>query len=545
MKALLSLALLATVATAQNPVAQVDDPVSPGQLGDAHLSLDEAIRIANGTLPLAQLSTAERARITGTGVPTSIEVDAKITPSIKLLAATTPITGPAKAITVRIEGINGQPEIDATGMAQALHVRTNFADIVNLTIKNGSDGIVADTMGNFMMNRQMLLDGLTFTGQTGAGVRTGTTGGGMMMVPMMIQHSTFRSLATAIKVDDRSMMAAVMMDVEYVTFDAVNLAFDAYIDGAGMMSMCRMWRCKMPSGNQVARVRRSPTSDKRSMLMLVGSDFVTSGDCIDAEGTKLVEMAIHVHHSSFRPGKSKNAFLLGPADARIDWHLSENIVYGDCKITEGRLNRRLWAWNNIFRDGVIEITNLGTPQNFRWNRFENCTLRATSGSNTQMKHVSSEFDNCTIEGQSFLGDVLLENCFVTNTQFTGTTSQQAVAPSPWLGNSWTSNEEPKIGGYADLSLDLPAGMLGVWSIGIPDSRLILTQEPWRAYALSSVTVMLPGIYAFRSTVSIPVPNDPNLVGAELYCTATAVPYQGQAHVPLRNLPRGVFWTLSN
>ncbi len=504
MKSLLSILLLGATAVAQTTVAHVNDPVSPGTLGDNLLSLDEAIRLVNTTLTPGQLSLAERGQITGAGAPTVVEIDAAAIPTITLQQDLSPLDGPAMGVDVAIRGVNGRPILDASGRNIALRIRSNSVDVTNLAFHNGTDGVVADASVYFQMMRQLLLDGLEFTGQTGVGVRFQAAGASARTMAML-SHSSFRSLATAIVIDDRSAGGAVMVDVEYVVFDGVQLGTDLFIDASGAMTMCRLWRCKMPVANQAVKIRRGAGSDKRCMLMLVASEFVTSGDTVDAAGNALVETAVHVHHSVFRPATGRRAFLLGPSDARIDWHLSENIIYGDCDVAEGRLNRRLWAWNNIFRDGVISIDNRGTTTNFRWNRFERCTIRALAASTTPMRHVSSEFDSCTIDGQSFLGDVRLENCFLNSTTLLGSVSQQSPAPSPWLANTWASSETPAVGTHIDLTLDMPHGMLGVWELGLPDSQLVLTREPWRAYAFPGPRLGLAGIYAYRSTVRVPIP----------------------------------------
>ncbi|MEC7726879.1 MAG: hypothetical protein VYD05_15260, partial [Planctomycetota bacterium] len=44
-------------------IAFVNDVLSHGAVGDGYLSLNEAIRLHNGTLPVAQLSTAEQAQV--------------------------------------------------------------------------------------------------------------------------------------------------------------------------------------------------------------------------------------------------------------------------------------------------------------------------------------------------------------------------------------------------------------------------------------------------------------------------------------------------
>src|SRR5512134_1152219 len=61
--------LLALVATGASPTSAatlgVDDSSSTGAVGDARLSLSEAIRLAGGQLSPLDLSAAERARIDG------------------------------------------------------------------------------------------------------------------------------------------------------------------------------------------------------------------------------------------------------------------------------------------------------------------------------------------------------------------------------------------------------------------------------------------------------------------------------------------------
>ena len=191
------------------------------------------------------------------------------------------------------------------------------------------------------------------------------------------------------------------------------------------------------------------------------------------------------------------------------------------------------------------MTNAGTPTSFRWNRFENCTVRARATSTARMLHVSSEFDSCTIDGQATLGAIELENCFLQATSSAGNVTIRSPAPSRWLGTSWGSTDTPAIGSSVDLTLDLPLGMLGVWQVGFTDPRVVLTEEPWRFYARQSFGVLLPGLYALRSTLRLPIPLDSNLVGLELYCTAITAPILGQTHVPAISRPRGVYLSIRN
>jgi hypothetical protein len=544
MRHLLVLAALAAPVLAQDPTALVNDPVSPGTLGDNLLSLHEAILVATGAVAPQQLSPQERAQLRGTGLPTTIEIDAAQTPSIQLLATPAPIDATPGGTPLTIRGRGGRPVLDAAALALGLRVRTNAARLENLALRGGATGIEADSSQRMAAGVRLMLDGLAFSDQTRTGLRLSAVGM-MRMLPVTLTHARFDRQATAIEIFDRSMGGPVMADIEHVTFDAVTLAVHLDIDATGNMTMCRMWRCKMLSGEHLAVVRHAPNSDQRSMLMLVAGEFRSRGDTVDALGNSLVEAAVHVHASTIEAGPGRRAFVLGPQDGRIDFHISENLIRGDIEVAEGRLNRRLWAWNNLFQDMRFAVSNQGAPTSFRWNRFERCTIVARPTNSAPFAQVSSEFSACTLDGQALLGGIELENCYLdAATTLAGNVTQTSPAPSRWLAATACSTDTPAVGTSVDLSLDLPPGMLGVWLIGVANPRVVLTEEPWREYAFQNPSILVPGIYAFRTTLTIPIPNDANLIGQELYCGPLTAPVAGQTHVPAVNLPRGAHLTIT-
>ena len=75
---LTTLLLSALLANGPGAIATVDDTNSHGAVGDAKLSLDEAIQLANGTLALTSLSAQELARISGSGAVTTVRIDAAL-----------------------------------------------------------------------------------------------------------------------------------------------------------------------------------------------------------------------------------------------------------------------------------------------------------------------------------------------------------------------------------------------------------------------------------------------------------------------------------
>ncbi|MFY9344612.1 MAG: hypothetical protein WAT39_19120, partial [Planctomycetota bacterium] len=97
-------------------VAFVNDPLSHGTLGDAFLSLNEAIRLHNGQLALAALSPAEQAQLSlipGTGSTTDvtwIDIDAANTPVITVQQNLTPVLDTTFGLLIK--GFGGRPVLD-------------------------------------------------------------------------------------------------------------------------------------------------------------------------------------------------------------------------------------------------------------------------------------------------------------------------------------------------------------------------------------------------------------------------------------------------
>ena len=106
---LLPAAILSALFQGPGAVATVDDAQSHGTVGDAALSLDEAIRLANGTLATSSLSAQEQARVTGAGPVTTIRVDAALTPTISVQSPLSDVLGQGMAVgRVCIEGVPAQ-----------------------------------------------------------------------------------------------------------------------------------------------------------------------------------------------------------------------------------------------------------------------------------------------------------------------------------------------------------------------------------------------------------------------------------------------------
>ncbi len=531
--------LLAPSLAAQS-TAHVNDARSHGAVADAFLSLDEAIRLLNEDLTVAQLSAAELAQITGTGPILAVEIDAATVPTITLQGELTAIDGPASHDHVEVQAHGAtHPVLVATGQAVGLRVRTNHAHLHGLVIRGGQIGVIAETTAHMHAGEMLELMELHFEAQTVAGLRIQSTSD---MTHVMLRDAAFEHLATGIVVDDRTTSTGVMLMGWNVSFDDVQLGVDVYCAADGATTMARLDFARMTASGQYLRCRRTPQSSQRIMMMLVSSQIATTGDAVDIQGNAIGETLFHHHHSDIRPGQGRRAMYLWPQDTRFDWHGSENVVYGDIEISAGRLNRRLWAWNSVFRDGTFTMSNTGTRPSMRWNRFENCTIRAAATNSSLFAMSSSEFVGCTLDGQSAFGAINLENCWLDQTASTGTVQISSPAPTRWLANSSTTTPEPLIGTHIDLTLDLPPGMAGVWHIGLAEPDPLLTEEPWRFYMQTPTLLPLPGVFVGYTTLRLPLPNVRSIANYRFYAQPVTVPFLGQTHVPAFNLPRGVHIT---
>ena len=534
------LSLVAGV-SAQSAAAHVNDARSHGVVGDAFLSLEEGIRLLNEQLALSELSAAERGQIMGQGAVRTVVLEVGVTPVVTLERLLTPLDGPPVRERVQIlgHGQAGSPVLVASGQAVGLAIRTNHAHVHGLTIRGGQVGLVADTSVQRYVGEMLELMDVAFEAQTEVGLRLQSP---RTPTDVMLLRASFTDQATAIAVDDRAGGGTVMLNARHLQFRSVQLGLDVFCDADGGMTMCEIYHAHMTASTQFLRSRRALTNSRLVMLMLRACDVETTGDVADVQGNAFGETFFHHHHSTLRPGMGRRAIRLWPQDGRFDFHGSENLVYGDVDIASGRLSRRLWVWNSIFRNSTITISNAGTRPSLRWNRFEKSTLRAASGNSTQLAVASSEFYGCVIDGQSSAGPIVLENAWLETSTQTGSVQVYNPAPSPWLSHCDVSTGTPQLGGFVDLVLELPPGMAGVWHFGLGDTQPLLTEEPWRFYALRQTLVQLPGVSIFRTTLRLPIPVVRSIVGVEFYAQPVTVPFLGQAHVPAMNLPRGAYLT---
>ncbi|MBL8755609.1 MAG: hypothetical protein JNK15_20095 [Planctomycetes bacterium] len=537
-------ALLASVPQGPTLVANVNDPASHGTVGDSLLSLDEAIRFANGTLTTAQMSAAEQARIVGTGTMLdAIVIDAAVTPTITLSAPLTDFVGPMVHHHVDILGMptpSGVLPVLAGGThPRVFTFRTYNVMLHELRIQGGQVGIDAQMQPGASPTAHMAeVMHCELDGQSIAGVRVHGTGLDESMV--MLEHCELSNMPIGVLIDDSTAGGFVMAEGEHLHFDMVAVGCRANVLGAGgaNMSMFNLFRSHFDMGTTLAELRRAPTSAQQFMFRIVHTEAHCSGHVLDAEGSAAGLTMVHHHHSDFVAGQGQKAFLCWPRTAQFDVHGSEMEFTGDVAIAANLTSPRCWQQNCRYHGGTVTIDVDGALPNLLWNHYENCTIDVPALARSPVAVRSSELINTTVNSAAFLAPVTLQGCLQNGVTTSGFVSSVAPAPAPFLGTTTVTPAEPRIGTSVTLATDLPFGYGLVWDIAESYARPTTTMEPVRFYGDPATAIILPAMVLFQSQLVVPIPNAPTLVGLEFYAQGITLPLLGQAWAPVYHLPRG-------
>lgn len=541
------LALAATVFTpvlqAQGGLtANVNDPQSHGMVGDALLSLDEAIRLANGTLSQSALSSAEQGQIAGTGTSfETIRVDPAVVSTITLQSPLTDVVGAGAAagrLTISGMATSGMQRavIQAGTETHAFALRTHAVTVMGFSINGGQvavDAAMPALPGPMVMARIMHCE---LDGQTTACVRLHASGTEESM--LMAMRTSLKNSPIGFLVDEQTTGGRFMCEGEWLTFDGVDLGYDLFQNGAGGLSMIMLFRSTFDNGVTLAKKRRGPTSAQAFMFRFTHMKATCTGDVVDVQGNASGLTMIHHHTSDWIAGSGMKAFYVHPRTALFDVHGSEMVFDGDVKVAGNPFTQRVWQQNNDYRNGTVEYDVDGALPNLLWNRYTNCTFVVPATATSPVAVRQSELYNTPVDGQSAFAAISLDGCFRSGGNLTGNTSETNPAPSVFLGDTDISPVDPQIGTPLNLSTDLPFGVGLIWIFAFSYPRPTTTIEPVRFYGDPATAIVLPGMVLFQTTTSVPLPNLPALADVELYVQGVTIPLLGQSWVPAYHLPRG-------
>jgi hypothetical protein len=536
--------LLSSLPAQAGLIAAVDDPMSHGTVGDPRLSLDEAIRLASGSLSLGQLSAGEAARLSGSGTLVQrIVVDAAVTPAITLQAPLADVdVAPGPHYHVEIEGMpagNGAlPVIQGGSHPRVFTLRTYNCSLHGLHVMGGQVGVDARMPQPPAPPPHMAhVMHCELGGQTTACVRAHATGTDESM--LMLEHCRLHNAPVGFQLDDQATGGMVMVEAEHVAMDGVALGCRVQEAGSGAnMSMFVLFRSSFTNGTTLAEKRRTPLSTQQFMFRIVFVDAQCSGHVLDCQGAPSGLTMVHHHHSDFVAGPGQKAFWCWPRTAQFDVHGSEMAFAGDVEIGTNLASPRFWQQNNSYRNGTVTIDADGALPNLLWNRYENCTIAVPATARSPVAIRGGHLVNTAVQAASFLAPVTLQGCWRSGGSLSGFATEQQPAPAAFLGDTEVTPAEPQVGTSVQLATDLPAGIGLVWDVALSIPRPTTTMEPVRFYGDPATAIVLPAFVLYQSQMTVPLPNAPALAGIELYVQGISLPLFGQPWAPVYHLPRG-------
>lgn len=540
-------AILASASiSAQNITATVNDSRSHGTVGDAFLSLDEAIRLGNGTLTVGALSAQERAQLAGIGTLTTIEVHAATTASITLERELSPITGvPGGGANLRINGVanNGAwPTLEAGTFNYAFALRTNRAEIRRFVVHGGRVGIDADTTANLTLGVYGIAADMSFSGQIEAGLRLrNPSDQAARRLLLKIRRCRLDTLPIGIDVRSDSDFGNIDLEGEWLTFSGCGTCVDIQSVGQGGRHQWQCFRSDMVGGDYCVRLHRTFGNDSEWLLRAVYGDYFARRTAFELDGsTTAGDCVFHHHQINVRGGLGSGDYALWtkPVGGRFDLHSSENVYEGNILVQSGRLSPRTWFNNDHFTNGTISMSVAGVRPEMQWNTFTATPITVLATNAQSLNFVDSEFVRSPINDLTASGTTTLNRCFLASSSTSSNVVVQNSNPAQWIGRASVTPDDPPPGGYVDLGVDLQPNTAALWWLGYSEPRPTTTNYPFRYYLEVASAVAVPILFVGQTRLRLSIPNQPYLVGIEFHAQPVVLPTAGQSYMPLVSMPRG-------
>lgn len=544
---LLALSLLAGALPAQTLTAVISDSRSHGTVNDGALSLDEAIRIQNGTLALTALSAAERLQISGTGsdlVEIRFMVDA--TPVIVYERDLTPIGGPQNGnLSAAFVGMGmPKPVLDAGTHAAGLPLRTNHAHVDGLVIEGGKVGIDLDTSLHLHPGEAAEIHDVHVHGQSEAGIRVRAAAmPGGQRTPVALHDVEIEDAPIGLDLIDASTFGGIEVIAEHLHIADCAIGILGTGTGTGSRSSAQFLHISITGAETCVKVRNARLSDTDWFYRFVYGELIGSQRGIDVVGAEIGNAIFHHHHLRVRggPGASDYAIVFGPRTARFDVHGTDNFVEGNVRLEANRSTRRMFLHNSRFENGSFEIDNEGVRPELLWNVFTSAPVTVLALNTTPVTFDQCEFVRSPIVDQT-AGMTTINSSFLAQSPVTNVANNTPI-PAPWIGRASVAPHDPLLGSIVDLTVDLRPGIAAAWLLGELVADPKTSDVPFRFYLKLATMVALPGVYQQQQRLRLFVPLDPTLRGVGIYAQPVALPVAGQSYVPAFTFPRGGFFTI--
>lgn len=548
MRLLPLLSLLLAIGLPAQITARIDDPLSHGTLGDTKLSVDEAIRLSNGTLQISALSAAEQARLSGvSGVVETIRIDAAVTPVITLERVLTDVIGQHHAhVHVEFDGMNGPngpPVLDAGMLPIGLPLRTNHAHVHNLIVRGGMVGIEFDTTLHYHPSEIAELGHVHLEHQHMVGLRIVNPATNGMQAPIMLHDVHIHETGIGIEVVDRSAFGNVDVSGEHVEIAHCDVGVKVMIDSTGGDHLVALGRSSITAVDHGVVVERvSAASDSRWRFRFVHGTYRALDTAFAIASTAAGRTVVELHHLQVQGGvgTTNHALRAGPQAAHLALVATECAFRAPVSLAAGAAGSMVRLYNDRFEGGALSLGFSTGSGDLQWNNFTSFPITIEAASTSLPAPIT--FDACELVRSDVMdlsaGRSLLTACFLGGSVLSSNVQNQRPQLAPWIGRAAVTPRDPPVGTYVDLHLDLHPGTAAVWLLGGVLPAPITTSMPLRFYFDLSTSIVLPGVYQLTTRTRLPIPDNPRLVGESFYLQPVQVPLQGQPYVPPVFLPTG-------
>lgn len=510
---------------ARHSIAIVNDPRSHGILGDDKLSLNEVILLNQRQLHIAQLSVAEQGQILGAGPDVAwADIDIAAAPVITFERDLDLINDQPHGLVVASS--SGRPTL-LIGNTAGIVANCNYVNFLGLDFRGGATAI---TLTQTDALYGTIIAGCTFAGQTDTAVRVTLSGPGATHIE--VENSEFKNLPKAIEVFDTGVGRRGSLVIEKSKILGGQLGLVVHL-GPGGTLFVNLERIDIAgTATAIAFDRPTATDTRRVTLSGLFARVAAGATAFSFQGHPQVADTLTLRMIDFAtPG---TALRLWPSGTQLQAVVDDSRLTGSAELLTGSTGTGIEIGNVRMRAGTLTMGSTGAR------------LHVTDTVLNQVNTISQGNTAVQIDGSCFIGGSLSGQATAPVDVLTSYLGGAAVGPHvqvttalplPQLGSMEMAPFEAQLGSSLTLRSDLPPGLAGLWLFGVAETLPFIGPRPFHFYIFTSAHVALPVVARLQSTVQIPVPVAPPLLGWSFVAQLAVLPDPGVTAPPL-SLPPG-------
>lgn len=509
----------------QHAVAIVNDARSHGQIGDAFLSLNEAIMLHNRTLQVSQLSAAEQQQIGFIGGDIAVaDIDTTLVTTVTLERDLEPVANWPHGLNIRG---SPYPATIVLGNTNGFLIDSDFCDFRHLVVRGGATAVRLVQRDTFYGST---FENVRFEGQSVGAVQAFLTQNDGETF-LRFENCTFDNLPNAVRIEDLGRNRRGEISMRGCLFDGGNEAFAVSLGPGGSSYACRLDRSTFQNQAVAGLVLRrgSATADRGVVLDLFDmvSRNVPVGVRIEGHATALTDALIRMADLA----ATTTALEVGGTGTNTKIAVHDSSIRGPVRLA----GKTVLEIDNVRQTGgTLDLdAATGTRLSVVASAFAGVATSVTGA-------AAAQFTGCRFDGGSVQGTpsspVTIGNSYVGSATLGANATAANSLPSPQLGNTDVVEQTIPVGQTIHLDHDLPPGYVGVWLFGLGTEQPSV-QLGMRVYIEMSTIAVYPGAWRGQGRVPFPVPALTPLRGLNLVFEML-VGHDIGVPGPLRQMPPG-------